>query len=45
MFSINGKKYKLEYQNIFNNQFYMNNVYAYIRRNTTVRQNTYRQFY
>ena len=38
MFSINSKKYKLEYSNIFNNQFYMDNVYAYIRRNTNNHQ-------
>ena len=40
MFSINGKKYKLEYPNVFNEEFMRDNVFAHVRRNTTIRNNT-----
>ena len=37
MFSINGKKYKLEYPKIFDEEFFKNNVYNYIHNHTTIR--------
>ena len=37
MFSINGAKCKLEYPNIFNEEFFRDNDYAYISYHTTIR--------
>ena len=37
MFSINGKKYKLEYPKIFDEEFFRVNVYHYIDKHTTIR--------
>ena len=37
MFSLNGKKYKLEYPNIFNEEFMRDNVYNCLLRTTNVR--------
>ena len=37
MFSINGKKYKLEYPTIFNEEFFRDNIFHYLNRNTTIR--------
>ena len=37
MFSINGRRHKLEYSNIFNEEFFRDNVYDYINYHTTIR--------
>ena len=37
MFIINGKKYKLEYPKIFDEEFFKNNVYHYIDKHTSIR--------
>ena len=36
MFSINGRRHKLEYSNIFNEKFFRDNVYSYLTKNTTM---------
>ena len=37
MFSIRGKEYKLEYSKVFDETFFRDNVYHYLRRLTTIR--------
>ena len=37
MFSINGKKYKLEHPKVFDTEFFRDNVYHYLIRLTTIR--------
>ena len=44
MFSINGRRHKLEYSNIFNEKFFRDNVYSYLTKNTTMYERNINEF-
>ena len=37
LFRMNDNKYKLEYPTIFNEEFFRDNIFHYLNRNTTIR--------